>query len=136
MTEFSSPMRLSAVAILLAVAAVVLASGCGGSGSSTDTDGGEGSSPRGGEVRVEWEEPRTEEDELGYELLEAGETEEIITGLAESFELPNRLLVQGINGIEGGPAYYPEDNAIVLPYQFATMVLGVMAESSPEASEE
>ena len=114
----------------------LFAAGCGGSDSSSTAGATEASSEKKGEVRVEWEEPRTEEDELGYELLEAGETEEIITGLAESFELPNRLLVQGINGIEGGPAYYPEDNAIVLPYQFATMVLGVMAESSPEASEE
>jgi len=114
----------------------LFATGCGGSDSSSTAAATEASSEKRGEVRVEWEEQRTEEEELGYELLEASETEEIITGLAESFELPNRLLVQGINGIEGGPAYYPEDNAIVLPYQFATMVLGVMAESSPEASEE
>jgi hypothetical protein len=119
-----------------AVLLALLTAGCGGSDSSSTADATEASTEKRGMVRVEWEEPMTEEDELGYELLEAGETEEIISGLAESFELPNRLLVQGINGIEGGPAYYPEDNAIVLPYQFATMVLGVMAESSPEASEE
>jgi hypothetical protein len=126
------------IAALCAALMAFALAGCGSDSSST-TGGDattEASSEKKGEVRVEWEEPRTEEDQLGYELLEAGETEEIITGLAETFELPNRLVVQGINGIEGGPAYYPEDNTIVLPYQFATMVLGVMAEGSPEASEE
>lgn len=125
-----------ACSVCALVSAALLVAGCGGSDSSSTTTDTEDSVAKKGKVRVVWQEPRTEEDELGYELLEAGETEEIITSLAESFELPNPLLVRGVNGFEGGPAYYPEDNSIVLPYGFATLVLEVMAASSPEASEE
>jgi hypothetical protein len=123
-------------AALLAALMALLTAGCGGSDSSSDTDATTSSEASTGEVKVVWEEPETEEDALGYEMLKEGETEEIVKTLARRFELPNRLLVRGVNGFGAGPFYNPEDNSITLPYGFAALVLEVMAASSPESSEE
>jgi hypothetical protein len=120
--------------VALAVAAL-FAAGCGDSGTSSTTDE-EASGSDDANVRVVWEEPETEEDEIGYELLQASETEAIVTELAEPFEFPRPLLVRGVNGYGDGPYYYPEDNSITLPYGFAAFALEVMAESDPESSEE
>lgn len=79
--------------------------------------------------------PPGEEDQVGKELLEASETKAVASGLAKTFELPNPLLVKGINGIGGGPFYSPEDNSITLPYGFAALVFQLEAESNPEESE-
>ena len=117
--------------VVLTVLTALLAAGCGGSESSSDTDGDEG-----GKVRVIWQEPKTEEDQLGYELLEEGETEAIVTELAKSLKFPRPLRVRGVNGYGVGPYYYPEDNSITLPYGFAAFALEVMAESNPESSAE
>jgi hypothetical protein len=132
--------RFAGVAVLFALLTVLIGAGCGGdSGSSSTTDSAsekEASDSHTGEVRVVWQEPETEEDELGYELLEASQTEDVISGLAESFKLPHPLLVRGVNGFGGGPFYSPEDNSITLPYGFAALVFNVMAESEPESEEE
>lgn len=131
--------RRVALALLLAAALCLVWTGCGGSSSSstsgaTGATGAAGSSS--GEVEVVWEEPETEEDAIGYEMLEASETDAVAASLAEAFELPNPLLVRGVNGEEGGPFYNPEDNSITLPYGFAALVLGVIESSDPEASPE
>lgn len=128
--------RRSGVAVFLAILTVLLGVGCGGSGSSSTTADSEASDPESSEVRVVWQEPVTAEDEVGYELLQASETEEVVTELAETFELPRPLTVRGVNGYGDGPYYYGEDNSITLPYGFAAFALEVMAESSPESSEE
>jgi Putative metallopeptidase len=133
--------RVVLVLTLAAIAATLLA-GCGSSSSSS---GGEGSGATGGsgtggagggpgEIEVVWEEPETEADAVGREMLEASETEALAGSLAEAFELPNPLLVRGVNGEEGGPFYSPEDNSITLPYGFAALVLEVVEASYPEAS--
>jgi putative metallopeptidase DUF4344 len=59
-----------------------------------------------------------------------------VTSLAEAFELPNPLLVRGVNGIGDGPVYYEEDNSITLPYGFAALAFEVGANSNPESSPE
>jgi hypothetical protein len=131
--------RIALTAVLLAAAAFL--AGCGGSDSSSDeSPGGDSSSaavqaPK-GQVRVVWEEPESEADELGYELLQASETEYLAKSLAEAFELPNPLTVKGVNGIGGGPFYQPRDNSITLPYEFAALAFEVLAESNPEIEEE
>jgi hypothetical protein len=136
---------LAAAALVVAVSAGLLGAGCGGSDStstggggsdSTSTGGGvEDSSSRTGQVRVVWQEPESEEDKIGYELLQAAETEGVATELAEEFELPHPLLVRGVNGYGEGPFYLGEDNSITLPYGFAALVLEVLAEAEPENSE-
>jgi Putative metallopeptidase len=128
--------RLAGFALLSALLAVLLAAGCGGSGSSSSTESAEDSSSGTGEVRVVWQEPASEEDAAGYELLKAGQTKGVATALAEAFELPHPLLVRGVNGIGGGPFYNPEDNSITLPYGFAALVLNVESGSNPEISPE
>lgn len=128
--------RFSGVLVLLTVTAALLLAGCGGSGSSPDTEATATSGSDRGEVRVVWEKPATAEDALGYELLQASETEGVVNELAETFELPRPLTVRGVNGYGDGPYYYGADNSIVLPYGFAAFALEVMAESSPESSEE
>ncbi len=144
------PARRAVLTMLLAVALAAVAvgvAGCGGGSGSSSTssastagEGGEGSSGSSGgapgRAKVVWEEPETEEDALGYELLEASETEAVAKALAEAFELPEPLLVRGVNGEEEGPFYDPEDNSITLPYGFATLVLAVVESSDPEASPE
>jgi Putative metallopeptidase len=82
-----------------------------------------------------WQKPRGEENQIGYELLKASETRYLAKSLASAFELPNTLTIKGVNGFGGGPFYNPEDNSITLPYEFATVVLGVVAQSDPEESE-
>jgi Putative metallopeptidase len=131
----------AALALLLAALALGLLSGCGGSGSSssgeTAADTGateEATTP--GEVEVVWEEPETEADAIGREMLEASETEALAASLAEAFELPNPLLVRGVAGSGGGPFYSPEDNSITLPYEFAALVLEVVESTYPESSPE
>lgn len=146
-----SPLARRAVLALplaLALAALAVgAVGCGSSGSSSTSGEGSGASGASGateaagssgtgQVEVVWEEPETEEDALGREILEASETEAVASALAEAFELPRPLLVRGVDGDEGGPFYSPEDNSITLPYGFATLVLGVTESSDPEAGEE
>lgn len=132
----SAGARFAAFALLPALAAMLLGSGCG-SGSSSDTTGGaESSNPSAGRVRVVWQKPTNGEDATGYELLTASGTTGVAKALAEAFELPHPLLVRGVNGIGGGPFYNPEDNSITLPYGFAALVLGVESGSNPELSPE
>jgi hypothetical protein len=133
-------------ALLFAVA------GCGGSGSSTDgsTSGTTGSTTEAetkkavaandeaaptGAIEVHWQHPVGQANVVGYELLIASETRYLAKSLATAFELPNALKIKGVNGFGGGPFYNPEDNSITLPYQFATAVLGVISQISPEATE-
>lgn len=134
MSSSRTKARLAGVAIFLAAMAAAVSVGCGGSGPSSTTDETEASNPESGKVRVVWEEPATEEDELGYELLTASETEEVAATLARAFELPNPLLVRGVNGTGGGPFYNPEDNSITLPYGFAALVFEIESGSEAEFS--
>jgi hypothetical protein len=124
-----------AVALAVAVTTALLGAGCGGSDSTSTGSGGEESKTDGGQVRFAWQEPQTEEDEVGYELLQASETEEVATELAEEFELPHPLLVRGVNGFGQGPFYLGENNSITLPYGFAALVLEVLVEGDPESSD-
>jgi hypothetical protein len=145
----------------LLISALALAvAGCGGgsssssssnssSTSSTDSAAETGTEPGGesettadspesgdtGEIKTVWQKPRGEENQIGYELLKASETRYLAKSLASAFELPNTLTIKGVNGFGGGPFYNPEDNSITLPYEFATVVLGVVAQSEPEESE-
>jgi hypothetical protein len=139
----------------LAVAALLLAAaGCGGGSDSGTTEGGSKSAAdtgtttstkqavaseepaaKTGETEFRWQRPRGPENRVGYELLKASETQFLAKSLAAAFELPNPLLVKGVNGFGGGPFYNPEDNSITLPYEFATTVFGVISQSDPEASE-
>ncbi|MGE5335975.1 MAG: DUF4344 domain-containing metallopeptidase [Nitrososphaerota archaeon] len=131
----SSSTRLRLVGAGIALAGLMIFSvGCGGSGSSSSTSAE--AKPGSGRVRVTWEEPESEEDAVGYELLEASGTEEVAHALAKTFELPHSLLVRGVNGIGGGPVYYAEDNSITLPYGFAALVLELEESSNPEMSPE
>lgn len=128
--------------------ALTVLAGCGG-GSGSSSSGTEAGGPSGGtgatgasgpsgagEVEVVWEEPETEADALGREMLEASETEALAGSLAAAFELPHPLLVIGVDGEEGGPFYSPEENSITLPYGFAALVLEVVEASYPEAGPE
>jgi hypothetical protein len=132
-------------AALLVVSALALL-GCGsgsgtgsGSGSSSSSDStstaAEKPAPSRGEAEVVYSPPRGGENKLGKELLEASETEAVAGGLAKTFELPNPLLVKGVNGIGGGPFYNPEDNSITLPYGFAALIFKVESESNAGESE-
>ena len=75
-------------------------------------------------------------ERTGYELLKESETRSLAKSLATAFELPNPLLIKGVNGFGGGPFYNPEDNSITLPYEFPTMVLGVISQSEPQETQE
>jgi hypothetical protein len=147
------------VACLLAAA---LVAGCGGGGSSsggstgsTDANaalaggtedakaetagGGEGAEAGEeavvpGTVEARWQKPHGEENVAGYELLKASETRSLAKSLATAFELPNPLLIKGVNGFGGGPFYNPEDNSITLPYEFPAVVFNVIVQSNPEGT--
>jgi hypothetical protein len=107
-----------------------------GSGSSGETETTADSSSSGtGEIKAVWQKPRGEENKVGYELLKASETRYLAKSLASAFELPNTLTIKGVNGFGGGPFYNPEDNSITLPYEFTTVVLGVIAQADPEESQ-
>ena len=71
---------------------------------------------------------------VGYELLKASETKYLAKSLATAFELPNPLLIKGVNGFGGGPFYNPEDNSITLPYEFPAVVFGVITQSNPQGT--
>jgi hypothetical protein len=152
--------RLVLVSLLISALALAVA-GCGGGSSSTsssstsnstsstaaaadtgsessaetETTADAPSSGGAGEIKTVWQKPRGEENQIGYELLKASETRYLAKSLASAFELPNTLTIKGVNGFGGGPFYNPEDNSITLPYEFATVVLGVIAQSDPEESE-
>jgi hypothetical protein len=108
-----------------------------GSGSSggTETTPDSSSSEGTGAIKAVWQKPRGEENKVGYELLKASETRYLAKSLASAFELPNTLTIKGVNGFGGGPFYNPEDNSITLPYEFTTVVLGVIAQADPEESQ-
>jgi hypothetical protein len=84
-----------------------------------------------GTVEAVWQKPHGEENVTGYELLKASETRSLAKSLATAFELPNPLLIKGVNGFGGGPFYNPEDNSITLPYEFPAVVFGVITQSNP-----
>ncbi len=146
--------RLALMSLLISALALAVA-GCGGSSSSSsgssstdsaaqtgsessgeaETTAGSSSSGGAGEIKAVWQKPRGEENKIGYELLKASETRYLAKSLASAFELPNTLTIKGVNGFGDGPFYNPEDNSITLPYEFATVVLGVVAQSDPEESE-
>jgi hypothetical protein len=151
--------RLVLMSLLISALALAVA-GCGGgssssssssssSTSSTDSAADTGSDASGetdttadslssegtGEIKTVWQKPRGEENKVGYELLKASETRYLAKSLASAFELPNTLTIKGVNGFGGGPFYNPEDNSITLPYEFTTVVLGVIAQSDPEESQ-
>jgi hypothetical protein len=130
-----SSSRVPALCLFLVFAALLVA-GCGGSDSSSSSSDETAAARPTGELQVTWQEPTSEADELGYELLKASETELLAKTLAKTFALPNPLTVKGVNGIGGGPFYNPEDNSITLPYGFTAVVFEVLAEGNPEASEE
>ena len=157
-------LNASVVRLLLAgVVLAALVAGCGGGGSSSggstssgndsaaaaggtetakseeaegEEDGGaqatEAVEP--GTVEAEWQKPRGEENMVGYELLKASETRSLAKSLATAFELPNPLLIKGVNGFGGGPFYNPEDNSITLPYEFPAVVFGVITQSNPQGT--
>ncbi len=106
-----------------------------GSGGEAETTADPSSSEGAGEIKAVWQKPRGEENKVGYELLKASETRYLAKSLASAFELPNTLTIKGVNGFGGGPFYNPEDNSITLPYEFTTVVLGVIAQADPEESE-
>jgi hypothetical protein len=106
-----------------------------GSGGETETTADQSSSEGTGEIKTVWQKPRGEENQIGYELLKASETRYLAKSLASAFELPDTLTIKGVNGFGGGPFYNPEDNSITLPYEFTTVVLGVIAQSDPEESQ-
>jgi hypothetical protein len=106
-----------------------------GSGGEAETTADPSSSEGTGEIKAVWQKPRGEENKVGYELLKASETRYLAKSLASAFELPNTLTIKGVNGFGGGPFYNPEDNSITLPYEFTTVVLGVIAQSDPEESQ-
>jgi Putative metallopeptidase len=133
MSSLPTRAGFAGVGIVLAGLAA-LGAGCGGSGSSSSTAREAGANSGSGRARVVWQEPAREEDAVGYELLQASESEEVANALAKSFELPHPLLVRGVNGIGGGPFYNPEDNSITLPYGFAALVLELESRSNPEIS--
>jgi hypothetical protein len=117
--------------------------GCGGGGSSsggTDSTGeaeaGKRKAVATGEVEAEWQQPRGEENQVGYELLKASETRYLAKSLATAFELPAALKIKAVNGFGGGPFYNPEDNSITLPYKFTAVVFGVITQANPEESAE
>lgn len=154
--------RSSFVRLLLAGLVLgALVAGCGGGGSSSDggtgstadnaaaaggsetaaseesESGEEGAAEAGGTgepgvVEAEWQKPHGEENVTGYELLKASETRSLAKSLATAFELPNALLIKGVNGFGGGPFYNPEDNSITLPYEFPAVVFNVIIQSNPE----
>ncbi len=103
--------------------------GGGGAGESSAAEEGTGEP---GVVEAEWEQPHGEENVTGYELLKASETRSLAKSLATAFELPNPLLIKGVNGFGGGPFYNPEDNSITLPYEFPAVVFNVIIQSNPE----
>jgi hypothetical protein len=136
-------------ALVLAALALAVA-GCGSSGSSSSSSGSTAESTTAGgtetaaakktgetgKVEARWQKPRGEANVTGYELLKESETQSLAKSLASAFELPHTLLIKGVNGFGGGPFYNPEDNSITLPYEFPTMVLGVIAEANPEETHE
>ncbi|HWH20176.1 MAG TPA: DUF4344 domain-containing metallopeptidase [Solirubrobacterales bacterium] len=154
--------RLALMALFISALALAVA-GCGGGSSSSSSGGSSTSSTNSaaktgsadssgetdttadsseadesagtGEIKAVWQKPRGEENKIGYELLKASETRYLAKSLASAFELPNTLTIKGVNGFGGGPFYNPEDNSITLPYEFTTVVLGVVAQSDPEESQ-
>ena len=87
-----------------------------------------------GTVEAEWQKPHGEENVAGYELLKASETRSLAKSLATAFELPNPLLIKGVNGFGGGPFYNPEDNSITVPYEFPAVVFNVIVQSNPHGT--
>jgi hypothetical protein len=138
--------------LLVGIVLAASLAACGGGGSSTsagttaagkeavaaggaETTRGEGADTEAvapGTVEAAWQKPHGEENVTGYELLKASETRSLAKSLATAFELPNPLLIKGVNGFGGGPFYNPEDNSITLPYEFPAVVFNVIIQSNPE----
>ena len=141
-------MRQGRLAVALALAAMLvgLVAGCGGDDetSSTGASGasgvagatGEGGPVGAGEVDVTFEDAQGGQNALGKKLLNAGGA---LTGLAETlsttFELPEDLTVQGVNGFGPGPFYNPKDKSITYPYLFSTLVYQTLTQLNPNWSQ-
>ncbi len=132
--------------VALAIVVAVIAAGCGGDSETTATDTtgatgtagatGEGGPVGAGEVAVTFATPKPGENKLGHALLDAGGSlEGLAEILAETFELPEDLAVQGVNGFGPGPFYNPKDKSITYPYLFSALVYNTLGQINPNWSQ-
>lgn len=125
-----SRIRVIALASLVLLAAAV-ASGCGGSDS---TASGETGASAGGEAEFTWQKPASKDDSIGYETLKASEVESLANAVASSYDLPQTLTVEGVNGV-GAPEYLTGTGSIAFPYGFAAQISEAVAYANAEGSE-
>ena len=131
--------------LALGIVLAMVAAGCGGgdesSSSTTSSTGasgvagatGEGGPVGAGDVEVTFAPPNGAQNKLGAGLLNAGGAlEGLAQVLAETFELPEDLSVQGVNGFGPGPFFNPKDNSITEPYLFSTIVYKTLGQLHPE----
>lgn len=121
--------RIAFLALLLLFLAVA-GGGCGGSDSSA-SEGGEGSTE---DLQITWQKPASRSDQIGYETLKASEAELLAKTLLQTYELPDSLTVNGVNGSGQGPSYEAGENLLTLPYGFAALIFETVSGSSGSAS--
>jgi hypothetical protein len=131
----------AAIAILIAL----FAASCGGDSETTSTGAsgasgiagatGEGGPVGAGEVDVSFAAPKGGDNALGAKLLKAGALDNLANVLADTFELPEDLSVQGVNGFGPGPFFNPKDNSITYPYLFSTLVFNTLGQLNPNWSQ-
>jgi hypothetical protein len=132
------------LATALAVALIV--AGCGSGDDDTTSTGasgasgiagatGEGGPVGAGEVNVTFQDPKDQQNALGKKLLNAGGAmTNLANVLSDTFELPEDLGVQGVNGFGPGPFYNPKDKSITYPYLFSTLVFNTLHQLNPNWS--
>jgi hypothetical protein len=124
---------IGALAIAIAVA------GCGGgSSSSTGASGASGASGEqgavGGNVSVNYAKPRSKSDALGETFVKAVNIGNLANILSTTFEIPNHITVNAVNGIDGGPHYDPSNDTVTFQYGFAALIYNTLKQSNPSWS--
>jgi hypothetical protein len=129
------PPRLASVAGAALVAFAITA--CGGESSSStgdSTTSGE-QSAAGGNISTTFQKPARREDQIGATFLKAVDIGGLADVLGTTFEIPKHIMVEAVNGLDGGPHFDPSNDTITFQYGFAALVYETLKQNNPEWSQ-
>lgn len=132
--EGTTSLRLT-LAIVAIVAALGLAACGSGSSSSTGASGASGASGEqgavAGNISTKYAKPSGGNNDLGATFLKAVDIGNLANVLGTTFEIPQQITLEAVNGLNGGPHYDPSNNTITFQYGFAALIYDTLRQNNP-----
>jgi hypothetical protein len=117
------------------VKALGLKPAAGESDTTTTTASAASGGEAGGTIGVVYDDPAGEDAAFAKEILSAGGTDGVATGLAHSFVLPQDMGIHVVNGVVG-PNYDPQTKTITLSYGFVNYVGEQLTKNFPKLKDD